>query len=133
MLLPSNELLSMTCDGSQYTFCVAVDFSIQSKRHVGFWLSLLSNLLWIMWGWYAKAFAVLGLQIALATINIRSVRKTVATHNTQLLTGLAGLISNDVRTGSSTFSVSYRKPEKPTLYILSNGNINVANTRFPEF
>jgi hypothetical protein len=48
----------------------------KGKRHTGFLLSLVSNLLWIMWGWYAQAFAVLGLQIALATLNIRGVRKT---------------------------------------------------------
>ena len=48
----------------------------KGKRHTGFLLSLVSNLLWIMWGWHAQAFAVLGLQIALATLNIRGVRKT---------------------------------------------------------
>jgi hypothetical protein len=48
----------------------------KGKRHAGFLLSLLSNLLWIMWGWYAEALAVLGLQIALATLNIHGVRKT---------------------------------------------------------
>jgi hypothetical protein len=48
----------------------------KGKRHAGFWLSLFSNLLWVLWGWHAQAFAVLGLQIALATLNIRGVRKT---------------------------------------------------------
>ncbi len=38
--------------------------------------SLLSNVLWVAWGWHAQAFAVLGLQIALATLNIHGVRKT---------------------------------------------------------
>ncbi len=42
----------------------------------GFLLSLLSNLLWIIWGWYAAAFAVIGLQVALATLNVRGARKT---------------------------------------------------------
>ncbi len=46
------------------------------KRHVGFLLSLLSNALWIVWGWHVQAFAVLALQIALATLNIRGVGKT---------------------------------------------------------
>ncbi len=49
----------------------------KGKRHAGFLLSLLSNLLWIVWGWYAAAFAVIGLQVALATLNIRGARKTV--------------------------------------------------------
>ncbi|SCY52990.1 hypothetical protein SAMN05216308_11557 [Nitrosospira sp. Nsp13] len=48
----------------------------KGKRHAGFLLSLLSNLLWIIWGWHVQAFAVLGLQIALATLNIHGVRKT---------------------------------------------------------
>ena len=46
------------------------------KRHVGFGLSLVSNGLWIAWGLHVQAFAVLVLQIALAAINIRGVRKT---------------------------------------------------------
>ncbi|PTR06048.1 hypothetical protein C8R32_1134 [Nitrosospira sp. Nsp5] len=48
----------------------------KGKRHAGFLLSLLSNLLWVIWGWHVQAFAVLGLQIALATLNIHGVRKT---------------------------------------------------------
>ena len=48
----------------------------KGKRHAGFLLSLLSNLLWIIWGWYAAAFAVIGLQIALATLNVRGAQKT---------------------------------------------------------
>ena len=46
------------------------------KRHVGFWLSLVSNGLWIAWGLHVQACAVLVLQIALAAINFRGVRKT---------------------------------------------------------
>lgn len=46
------------------------------KRHIGFLLSLVSNGLWIVWGWHIQAFAVLALQIALAALNIRGVRKT---------------------------------------------------------
>ena len=48
----------------------------KDKRHWGFLLSLVSNLLWVIWGWHAQAFAVLGLQVALATLNVRGVRKT---------------------------------------------------------
>ena len=48
----------------------------KGKRHAGFLLSLLSNLLWVVWGWHAEAFAVLGLQVALATLNVLGVRKT---------------------------------------------------------
>jgi len=48
----------------------------KGKRHVGFLLSLLSNVMWVVWGWHAEAFAVLGLQVALATLNVLGVRKT---------------------------------------------------------
>ena len=46
------------------------------KRRAGFVLSLVSNALWVVWGLHVQAFAVLGLQIALATLNIRGVKKT---------------------------------------------------------
>jgi len=45
------------------------------KRSAGFWIFLLSNLLWIVWGWYAHAYALIILQICLAAINIRGARK----------------------------------------------------------
>ena len=49
----------------------------QSKRRrmVGFWLFLLSNVLWVTWGWYASAYALVALQIALAILNFRGVYK----------------------------------------------------------
>jgi hypothetical protein len=46
------------------------------KRHAGFLSSLLSNGLWVIWGWHAQAFAVIGLQVALAALNIQGVKKT---------------------------------------------------------
>jgi hypothetical protein len=51
-------------------------YQSKRRRNVGFWCSLLSNVLWIAWGWYAQALAVIGLQIALAALNIRGVKKT---------------------------------------------------------
>jgi hypothetical protein len=45
------------------------------KRSIGFWLFLLSNLLWIVWGWYASAYALIILQVCLAAINIRGAQK----------------------------------------------------------
>jgi hypothetical protein len=49
----------------------------QSKwqRKWGFWIFLLSNLLWVAWGWYAKAYALIVLQFGLAALNIRGVAK----------------------------------------------------------
>jgi hypothetical protein len=43
------------------------------KRNEGFWLFLLSNLLWIVWAWHDQAYALIFLQIGLAALNIRGV------------------------------------------------------------
>ena len=48
------------------------------KRRIGFWLFLVSNVLWITWGWYARAYALVVLQIALAIMNIRGAYKNDA-------------------------------------------------------
>lgn len=45
------------------------------KREFGFWFFLLSNVLWIIWGWHDDAYALIGLQLCLAVINIRGIRK----------------------------------------------------------
>ena len=45
------------------------------KREVGFWCFLLSNVLWIVWGWHAQAYALVVLQFALAGLNIRGAYK----------------------------------------------------------
>lgn len=49
----------------------------QSKRgrSLGFWWFLLSNALWIVWGWHTHAWALIALQLALAALNIRGVQK----------------------------------------------------------
>ena len=45
------------------------------RREAGFWVFLLSNLLWIVWGWNDGAHALIVLQVALAILNIRGARK----------------------------------------------------------
>jgi hypothetical protein len=45
------------------------------KRETGFWVFLLSNVLWTIWGWSSGAYALIVLQIALAALNIRGVNK----------------------------------------------------------
>jgi hypothetical protein len=47
----------------------------KGRRQWGFWLFLLSNVLWIAWGVYAKAYALITLQVGLAFLNIRGVAK----------------------------------------------------------
>jgi len=46
-----------------------------SRREVGFWLFLLSNVLWIAWGWYAAAWALVVLQVGLAVFNVRGAKQ----------------------------------------------------------
>lgn len=45
------------------------------KRNWGFWLFLLSNVLWIAWGWQDGAYALIVLQLFLAALNIRGAMK----------------------------------------------------------
>jgi hypothetical protein len=45
------------------------------KREIGFWCFLLSNALWVVWGWHDGAYALIVLQIALAFLNIRGAYK----------------------------------------------------------
>lgn len=45
------------------------------KRKAGFWIFLLSNLLWILWGWADHAYALILLQLCLTVMNIRGVMK----------------------------------------------------------
>jgi len=48
------------------------------KRNWGFWLFLASNVLWIVWGWYDRAYALILLQLCLAFLNIRGAIKNRA-------------------------------------------------------
>ena len=50
--------------------------SSENRRNAGFWVFLVSNALWIVWGWHDAAYALVTLQIALAAMNIRGVMKT---------------------------------------------------------
>lgn len=47
----------------------------RGRRAAGFWCFLASNVLWIAWGAYAAAWALILLQIFLAGMNIRGVTK----------------------------------------------------------
>lgn len=48
---------------------------VEKKREIGFWGFLLSNALWITWGTFDTAWALVSLQIGLATLNIRGAIK----------------------------------------------------------
>ena len=46
------------------------------RRGLGFWCFVVSNLLWIAWGWHDGAFALVGLQVGLFVLNLRGLKKT---------------------------------------------------------
>jgi uncharacterized membrane protein YhhN len=50
----------------------------ERRRKWGFWCFLLSNVLWVAWGWQDGAWALVVLQVLLAAMNIRGVSKNPA-------------------------------------------------------
>ncbi|QGW80946.1 hypothetical protein [Variovorax paradoxus] len=46
------------------------------RRNLGFWVFLLSNVLWTVWGIHTSAMALIALQACLAVLNIRGLVKT---------------------------------------------------------
>ncbi|MES2532480.1 MAG: hypothetical protein V4636_15685 [Pseudomonadota bacterium] len=48
----------------------------QGHRNVGFWVFLLSNVLWVVWGAHTSAYALIALQLCLAALNVRGLFKT---------------------------------------------------------
>ena len=53
-----------------------VSSSRAGRRKAGFWSFLLSNLLWIAWGWHDGALALIALQLCLAVTNVRGLRNS---------------------------------------------------------
>jgi len=48
------------------------------RRGIGFWLFILSNALWVAWGWHGDAPALVVLQVCLAAMNLRGLLKADA-------------------------------------------------------
>jgi hypothetical protein len=46
------------------------------RRNLGFWVFLGSNVLWTAWGWHTQAWALIVLQVTLALMNLRGLKKT---------------------------------------------------------
>jgi len=51
------------------------------RRSTGFWLFLVSNALWVIWGWHGDAPALVVLQACLAAMNVRGMSKANATQH----------------------------------------------------
>lgn len=46
------------------------------RRNVGFWVFIGSNILWVIWGVHTNAYALIVLQVILAAMNVRGLKKT---------------------------------------------------------
>ena len=62
-----------------------VSFSQRTEREAGFWLFLLSNILWAAWGISDEAYALVLLQFCLAIANIHGVLENRATQKMRRL------------------------------------------------
>ena len=47
----------------------------QNRRETGFWWFIASNVLWIVWAWHTKAWALIALQVGLFALNVRGAAK----------------------------------------------------------
>jgi hypothetical protein len=47
----------------------------KTRRAHGFWWFIASNVLWIVWGWHAHAWALIALQVGLFAMNVRGAVK----------------------------------------------------------
>ena len=53
----------------------------KKKRSWGFWVFLVSNGLWVVWGVHDNAIALIVLQVSLALLNIRGAFKNEPKHD----------------------------------------------------
>jgi hypothetical protein len=47
----------------------------KERREAGFWWFIASNVLWIVWAWHTKAWALIALQVGLFALNVRGAKK----------------------------------------------------------
>ncbi len=74
-----NDLLSLI-QWPAFVASVAAAWLVASnakpRRNLGFWIFLLSNVLWVIWGVHTDAWALIALQVCLAALNVRGLFKT---------------------------------------------------------
>lgn len=47
----------------------------KQKRNLGFWSFIVSNILWVLWGWHDGAYALIVMQVGLLILNVRGAIK----------------------------------------------------------
>ena len=70
------DLLQWPAFGASLAAAYLVGSTSQGRRNVGFWIFLVSNVLWVGWGLHTDAWALLALQVCLAGLNVRGLLKT---------------------------------------------------------
>lgn len=50
----------------------------KTRREAGFWWFIASNVLWIVWAWHTRAWALIALQVGLFFLNVRGAKKNEA-------------------------------------------------------
>lgn len=70
------DLVQWPAFGASLAAAWLVASNARPRRNVGFWVFLLSNVLWSAWGLHSQAYALIALQFCLALLNIRGLFKT---------------------------------------------------------
>ena len=65
----------MAGDVNYHRRSLACCIATEVETELGFWVFLLSNVLWIVWGFVDSVYALIVLQISLAFMNIRGAMK----------------------------------------------------------
>lgn len=73
--MSSIDLLQWPAFVASVTAAWLVGSTDERRRFFGFWIFLLSNVLWIIWAWPDQAWALVALQMVLAAMNIRGLKK----------------------------------------------------------
>ena len=72
------DLLQWPAFAASVAAAYLVGSNAKGRRNAGFWVFLLSNVLWVVWGIHTSAWALLALQFCLAALNVRGLFKTEA-------------------------------------------------------
>lgn len=68
-------LLQWPAFGASVAAAWLVGSARETRRFLGFWIFLMSNVLWVAWAWPEQAWALMALQVCLAAMNIRGLKK----------------------------------------------------------
>lgn len=74
------DLLQWPAFAASVAAAYLVGSNAKGRRNAGFWIFLLSNVIWVVWGVHAGAWALIALQVCLAALNIRGLFKTEPGH-----------------------------------------------------